>query len=124
PSLLIFQDWARSLTRPVPVGFGWSSLLYRFWSIQIDSFTEFDAGSRVSTLTALAMTRVLLPAAEPDDVPPVFPPLEQPAAAMESATTARPSGRRRRVRRERNRGQVARSMVHPTSSIVDRVSLM
>src|SRR5262245_23832525 len=119
------QDSARSLTRPVPVGFGCSSLLYRFWSIQIDSFTEFDAGSRVSTLTAFAMTRVLLPVPEPDDVPPDLAPLEQPAAAMASATAPRPTVRREpRVRRERNRGQVARSMVHPTSSIVDRVSLM
>ena len=93
--MLISQDSARSFTKPVPVGFGWSSLLYRFWSIQIDSFTEFDAGSSVSTLTALAMTRVLLPAAEPGDVPPELAPLEQPAAAMASATTARPSGRMR-----------------------------
>ncbi len=78
----------------------------------MDSFTELASGSRVSTRTALAMTRVLLPAAEPDGVP--EPALEQPAAAMAIAIAARLSVR----------GQEARSIVHPISSIVDSVSLM
>src|SRR6266702_191336 len=111
------QEVARSGSSLVPVALGWSSRLYRFWSIQIDSFTEFASGSSVSTRTALAITRVLLAAAEPDGAP--EPPLEQPAAAMAIAIAARPS-----VRRQSLRGQVARSMGPPTSSIVDSVYLM
>src|SRR5262245_32127195 len=124
------QDVARSFTRPVPFGFGCSSLLYRFWSIQIDSFTEFDAGSSVSTRTAFAMTRVLLVPVPPPPVPPPLlpPPLEQPAATMASATRASPAvrGPARRWPRARepnapgsnseersDRGQLARSIGHP-----------
>jgi hypothetical protein len=60
----------------------------------------------------LAITRVLLPAADPPGAP--EPPLEQPAAAMAIAITPR----------LRVRGQVARSIGPPTSSIVDSVYLM
>src|SRR5258707_11373077 len=103
----MFHEVARSGSRAVPVGLGWSSLLYRFWSSQIDSFTEVAFGSSVSTLTALAIPRVLLPAAEPGVVP--EPPLEQPAVAIAIVIAAR----------LRVRGQVARNMTHPLSCLVD-----
>src|SRR5260221_7034708 len=103
----MFHEVARSGSRAVPVGLGWSSLLYSFWSSQIDSFTEFASGSSVSPLTALAITRVLLPAAEPGVVP--EPPLEQPAVAIAIVIAAR----------LRVRGQVARNMTHPLSCLVD-----
>src|SRR5215813_11229732 len=106
----MFHELARSGSRPVPVGLGWSSLLYRFWSIQIDSLTEFAAGSRVSTRTAFAMTRVLLPPAGPGEVPEP-PPLEQPAAARERVIAAR----------LRVRGQVARSIMHPLDRCLRRL---
>src|SRR5215471_9658784 len=85
------QDEARSGSRPVPVELGWSSRLYRFWSSQMDSFTELASGSRVSTLTALAMTSVLPVAPVLElGLPPrplgVAEPLH-PAAAMASAMT-------------------------------------
>src|SRR6266705_2760437 len=86
------QDVARSGSRPVPVALGCSSLLYRFWSIQIDSLTEFCAGSRVSTFTAFAMTRVLSVAVVPLPGPPE--PLvvaERPHPAAASASTTSPA---------------------------------
>src|SRR5689334_2132692 len=55
----MFQDVARSGTILVPVGSGATSRLYRFWASQMDSFTEFCAGSSVSTFTALARISVL-----------------------------------------------------------------
>src|SRR6266516_1490478 len=111
------QEVARSGTSPVPVGLGWSSLLYRFWSIQIDSLTEFASGSRVSTRTALAITRVSLVAVVPGVVPPP-PPLEQPAAATAIVTAARLSvrgqeARSQEARSQEARGQEARSMRAP-----------
>ena len=87
-----------------------------FWSSQIDSLTEFCAGSSVSTFTALAMIRVLfvpepLGAAEPL----VVPALPQPAAARARATSPALSARVRK----------ARNMSHPIFwSIVDNVSLL
>src|ERR1700734_1834259 len=76
-----------------------------FWSSQIDSLTEFCAGSSVSTFTALAMIRVLFVAVEPPEPPEllVVPELPQPAAARARATSPALSARVRK----------ARNMSHP-----------
>src|SRR5580693_6187338 len=53
----------------------------------MDSLTEFASGSSVSTLTALAMTRVLRVDAAAEPPPPVAADPPHPAAAMASAMT-------------------------------------
>src|SRR5215469_11327408 len=83
------QDEARSGSRPVPVEFGCKSRLYKFWSSQMDSFTELASGSSVSTLTALAMTSVLTLAVEPPDPKPAGA-LLPPQAAAVAARASRP----------------------------------
>src|ERR1700726_169641 len=98
----MFHDAARSGSRPVPVELGWSSLLYRFWSSQMDSFTEFASGSSVSTLTALAITSVLAAGPVPEPPPGVAEP-PHPAAVAARAIMPAPSIRDR----------VARNISHP-----------
>src|SRR3954453_6639242 len=65
PRFVIFHDVARSGSSAVPVAFGCTSRLYRFWVSQMLSLTEFCAGSSVSILTAFASTKVSLAEADP-----------------------------------------------------------
>src|SRR5579875_1377729 len=94
---------ARSGTILVPSAFGATSRLYRFWSSQIDSLTEFCSGSRVSTLTALAMTSVSteLPPEPLPPPPPPEPPLDVHAVATAATTASEQASalRRRRLTR-------------------------
>src|SRR5258707_12804562 len=115
----MFHDAARSGSRAVPVELGWSSRLYRFWSSQMDSFTEFASGSSVSTLTALAIPRVSTPG--PDEVPaPVLVPVPAGVAGpLQAATT--PIARAARPALS-IRDRVARDIAAPLSSIVDNLA--
>src|SRR5260221_14177463 len=109
----MFHDAARSGSRAVPVELGWSSLLYRFWASQMDSFTEFASGSSVSTLTALAMTSVLRAG-------PVAGPLLGVAELLHpAAATARAIMPAVSIR-----DRAARSISRPPSSIVDNLALL
>src|SRR5467141_702184 len=85
----------------------------------MDSFTEFASGSSVSTLTALAITRVSTPG--PDEVPaPVLVPVPAGVAGpLQAATT--PIARAARPALS-IRDRVARDIAAPLSSIVDNLA--
>src|SRR5437868_4289977 len=82
----------------------------------MDSFTEFASGSSVSTLTALAITRVSTP--DPDEV--LVPVPAGVARPLQAATT--PIARAARPALS-IRDRVARDIAAPLSSIVDNLAL-